>query len=62
MKIPFEWEELDNYTERLKVIGGWIIKSENSLYENGKWALSESMVFVPDPNHEWEIDTLEDKV
>ena len=62
MKIPFEWEELDDregrQVYRAKVIGGWIIHSLNyddiacKEYNLGQ---CESMVFVPDPNHEWEI-------
>lgn len=59
--MKFEWQRLvgwnshgegDN-TDRAKVHGGWIVR-------NTTWAdteqLSESMVFVPDINHEWTID------
>ena len=56
MKIEFKWQLIhgDNctYTHRAKVIGGWII---NQSTIGGYVALSESMVFIPDPNHEWEI-------
>lgn len=58
MKIPFEWEILECNekrsirTARAKVYGGWIV---NSCVD--KEALCcESMVFIPDPNHEWEIE------
>lgn len=51
--IPFEWENIDDNqygeTERAKVFGGWIIyRSVNQLII--------SMVFIPDPKHEWEIE------
>lgn len=58
MKIPFKWEKLDAYTSRARVIGGWIVYS-GRLDENVNGtsvALSESMVFISDPNHEWEIN------
>ena len=63
MKIKFEWEEMSQSVRRAKVIGGWIIQSlwsecggDNSV------ALAESMVFIPDPEHLWEIEQEESKV
>ena len=48
----FEWELVDNYpdegTSRAKVPGGWIVVHH---FES-----SESMVFVPDPDHIWMIN------
>lgn len=45
-KIKFEWELIPptEATYRAKVIGGWIVYH------------FESMVFIPDPEHNWEID------
>lgn len=55
--MKFEWEIIDNTGPRIirraSVIGGWIVRSytcTNSTYP------SESMVFIPDQNHEWVID------
>lgn len=57
----FEWESLYSnyidkmhfaYTDRAKVIGGWIVNSRTCAGNKGH----ESMVFVPDPNHEWKLD------
>jgi hypothetical protein len=59
MEIPFFWRQIDWIercqirTWRAKVIGGWVLRCESWSIEPG---LSESMVFIPDPNHEWEID------
>lgn len=56
-KINFQWEEIDrssgdfSRTYRAKVFGGWIV---NSWCHNNS-GVCESMVFVPDKNHEWEI-------
>lgn len=54
MKIPFDWENVDHtsngYTERAKVIGGWLVRSYE--YDNG---IAYAMCFVPDVDHEWEI-------
>lgn len=59
-KMKFEWELLngsgeDNSgisTTRARVIGGWVVKDLN-------WtpsSTSSSMVFIPDRDHEWEIE------
>lgn len=57
-KIKFEWEEMcDQYTHRAKVIGGWIVRSYNFLSDDNSFgSVSECLVFIPDPKHEWEIE------
>lgn len=60
-KIPFKWQRLqagkkndtESYTNRVKVIGGWILHSF-SWRETG--SCSESMQFIPDAFHQWEIE------
>lgn len=60
MKIPFEWESLGlveshasfHGNARAKVYGGWIFKN---IAGSVNTTLATSMVFVPDPNHEWEV-------
>lgn len=44
-----EWEYVASETFRLKVMGGWLVR----------YAQSNSMTFMPDPNHLWKwiIDT-----
>jgi hypothetical protein len=42
--MPWEWERLDDTTDRAKVIGGWLIRSTY----NG-----ESMCFLVDRDLEW---------
>ena len=72
--MKFEWEDIytseDAFsnifmeTFRAKVIGGWIVSHQILLDEEKKECLDgwsnahNSMVFVPDPDHEWEIDDL----
>lgn len=55
--MKFSWEEinsLDSYkTYRAKVFGGWIVSLEIRI---GMYYKNESLVFVPDPEHKWEID------
>jgi len=59
--LKFEWETIKALpscqTHRAKVIGGWIINQVSVLKDNRghDQYLSDSMVFVPDPNHEWLI-------
>ena len=36
--------------KRLKVFGGWVVRNLSTSGEVG-----DSMVFVPDPNHEWKL-------
>lgn len=61
--MKFEWEMLssENYfmgymmsTHRAKVLGGWLVLNRN--YCNGKeTSISESMIFIPDPEYKWVI-------
>ena len=55
MKISESWEDLEQTqsTMRLKVIGGWIVRSFHVVGDQESSCVG--MVFVPDQNHEWEI-------
>lgn len=62
MKIKYEWELIQpkdfNYpNSRVKVIGGWLV---NCYYQFAhypdQFGLTMTTTFVPDPNHEWEIE------
>ena len=59
-RIEWEWEVLNDHpasaTKRAKVIGGWLVVHQ-TYYDLGsqKARLSESMSFVPDREHFWEI-------
>ena len=61
------WEQIDHYHQRAKVFGGWLVKAyENKehfaldCYQNDIWRGGQdwniAMAFVPDINHEWEIE------
>ena len=58
----FEWEELvdettDHFTtHRAKVWGGWIVRTNEFFYGDLSVAQSESLVFIPDPEHKWVIE------
>ena len=59
--MKFEWQRInkprntyDNITERAKVFGGWIVRT-CEINDSNTESTSESMVFIPDPNHEWGI-------
>jgi len=63
MKIKFEWEQICEIgtlsTLRAKVFGGWLVRTVAWTHRWGDQqiqSLSESSVFVSDPNHEWEIE------
>lgn len=59
---PFTWEKIDDNHTRVKVFGGWIVKAfedvshqteDRGIVEGWDWRIS--MCFVPDPNHEWNV-------
>lgn len=62
--MKWEPEQIDDNHQRMKVPGGWIVKAYENVctflgydydIRNGyEWRVA--MCFVPDPNHEWEID------
>ncbi len=66
--MKFEWELLkrseDKISEtwRAKVIGGWIIKEFDCIYVDNlsrgsrDYSLSNSIIFIPDKNHEWDLN------
>jgi len=58
-KIEWLWEDLDECTKRAKVIGGWLVlrlgATDIEKGKNGKVVFRESMTFVADRDHEWEI-------
>jgi hypothetical protein len=51
----YKWELIDDYSDRLKVPGGWIVRS----WIRDRWMDSPSVsvhqVFVADPSHEWKF-------
>jgi hypothetical protein len=61
MLFEFKWEELSindtsklkHSTYRSKVIGGWVLMNNIGLASYG---LTQGMVFIPDPEHRWEIE------
>lgn len=64
VKIPFEYEDVDNYTQRAKVFGGWLVKTTEDIivtdqashrfgYASGECRIATA--FVPDPEWKWKI-------
>jgi hypothetical protein len=51
-QIEWQWEALDEFTKRAKVIGGWVIEYGS---HTNKGSVSEALVFIPDRDHEWHI-------
>jgi hypothetical protein len=68
-----EWEQITESTARMNVINGWLVYNRTVVGTNRELIynrtvigtnreiklLSESMVFVPDPNHEWKVEKCE---
>lgn len=50
------WQQFRDFS-RLKVFGGWIVYS--SSLDDAGITTAESMVYVPDPEHKWSIDSID---
>lgn len=44
------WQSIANNTDRLKVFGGWLVRTRD-IYSNTGYA----MAFVPDVHNEWPL-------
>ena len=55
-KMVFKWQKLDDGTVRAPVFGGWIVEVSDSYQGH----VMMSTVFVPDPDHNWKVDVIED--
>ena len=65
MKLKFEWERITvggfGWTERAKVIGGWLVRTVaigdiNTQEQRLDSSPTIQMIFIVDANHEWEIE------
>jgi len=62
--MKFEWQVISRdetdyiltCAERSKVIGGWLVINRTGIPVRDEQVISESMVFIPDPKHEWSIE------
>ena len=58
-KIEWQYEKLDEASYRAKGIGGWVLlhtcHTTIMNCKDKKMVQSESMVFIPDRDHEWHI-------
>jgi hypothetical protein len=50
------WEPIDDYSDRLKVPGGWIVASYIVIDRYKGASVSIHQVFVADPSHEWQLE------
>lgn len=50
MEYDGKWYKLDDNTYRMRVPGGWIVRSHVTLIQGGA---SIAMIFVADPDNEW---------
>lgn len=66
MAEPLSWENIDNYHQRAKVFGGWLVKAiEDVVHDTSQRGMVSghdfriAMCFIPDSRHEWEVETNE---
>lgn len=61
-----KWEHISGAAYRTRVFGGWLVKITEDVYHitasNGPYGhdFRVAMTFVPDPDHEWSIDNIQD--
>ena len=46
------WEDIGEETKRLKVPGGWLVRSNISYIGS----VSVALTYVPDPDHSWQLN------
>ncbi len=59
-----EWETICKYetnsgcrvTQRLKIFDGWLVSDCHLFIADMENKTTSSMVFVPDPEHKWEVE------
>ena len=58
-----EWEQIDDYHQRARVFGGWLVKAYEQVFHttdfNGTHTnldMRVAMAFVPDANHAWVLE------
>ena len=63
-----DWEQIEDYTQRARVHGGWLVKvfedahirmSVDQLVAQSGYEWRIALAFVPDPNYEWKISSTE---
>ena len=70
--MKFKWELLDHMddldenqmTHRAKVFGGWVLlytHTEDNSADMKIEVMSNTMTFIPDAKHEWEIEEEEEE-
>ncbi len=51
------WETIDKFSERLKVPGGWIVRTSYlHVVKNAGVAVACHQIFIADPSHEWSLE------
>jgi hypothetical protein len=54
--INWEHENLDKWTSRVKVLGGWIVTIENTKHT------AMSSIFIPDAPHQWIVNKKDEEI
>lgn len=56
------WEQIDNYHQRAKIEGGWLVKAYEDVVHDTTdrglqpgWDFRMAMAFVPDSKHIWKL-------
>ena len=56
-RYPRDWEPANLNTSRIRVPGGWIVRSFTQTITGGTYYVnSESMVFIKDEDKLWELE------
>jgi hypothetical protein len=58
IELPPRWEELEDHlmtTQRMRVPGGWLVRSTARESGEAEVTIAIAIVFLPDPGHEWRL-------
>lgn len=47
-----EWEQIGKTTSRLKIFGGWLVRTTVSTFSDSG-GVCVHQIFISDPKHEW---------
>ena len=56
--FPMEWEEVDEFMDRRKVFGGWLVSVDFTMRvcHGDHITGATTVTFVPDPHHQWKLE------
>lgn len=55
------FERIDQFTDRLKVPNGWVLRTKDRTNNLSAAAIGVHTLFISDPLHEWKLDEVQEE-